>query len=130
MLVMIQFVKHHSLGQKILMCALLVLVGLGITIALNPLMAEISYVVNDLEKVAINKENHRVGRGAYAQAYALFAMSWSVGNIAGPLMCGLIKDKAGWGTMCWALGLLSGTTAVPCFIWSGEGLKVWPFKAE
>lgn len=109
------------------MCVLLFLIGTGITVALNPLMAEISYVVEYLEK----RDGLRYGSGgggAYAQAYALFAMAWSAGNIAGPLMCGLIKDKAGWGVVCWSLGPLSGTTAIPCFIWSGEGWAGRPFQ--
>ena len=131
MLVATQCVKHNGMGQKVLMCALLVGIGSGITIALNPLLAEISYVVDNLEKREPwrYKRKDRHGGGAYAQAYALFAIAWSLGNIAGPLLCGLIKDKSGWAAMCWALGVLSGTTAVPCFIWSGDGYGGWPFKS-
>lgn len=121
-------VTHDTMNQKVLLCILLILIGLGITLALNPLMAEISYVVDDRERqkqlqYATMKTGH--GGGAYAQAYALFSMAWAIGNIAGPLMCGLIKDRAGWSTMCWTLALLSGTTAVPCFVWSGGGWKRW-----
>lgn len=126
-----QYVRHDSMNQKALMCGLLVLIGLGITMALNPLMAEISYVVDDRESRKPLQRSGRIGYGggAYAQAYALFSMAWAIGNIAGPLMCGLIKDKAGWSTMCWTLGLLSGTTAIPCFIWSGGGCKTWRAKS-
>lgn len=128
-LVLTRYIQHDDIGQKVLMCALLVLIGLGITITLNPLMAEISYIADSQGTSArLKPENKRGYGGAYAQAYAVFAMAWSIGNIAGPLMCGLIKDKAGWDTMCWTLGLLSGISAVPCFIWSGEGLSGWPFN--
>lgn len=131
-LVATQYVRHNGIGQKVLMCALLVMIGLGITIALTPLMAEISYVVDDLEKREPRRYRRKAshGGGAYAQAYALFAMAWSVGNIGGPLLCGLIKDEAGWASMCVALAVLSGTTALPCFIWSGEGLQGWPFRSD
>lgn len=118
------------MNQKVLMCGLLVLIGLGITMALNPLMAEISYVVDERESRKPSRRRIGYGGGAYAQAYALFSMAWAIGNIAGPLMCGLIKDQAGWSTMCWTLGLLSGTTAIPCFIWSGGGCKTWRTKSS
>lgn len=128
-LVACQYVQYNSMGHKVLLCGLLFLVGLGITVTLNPLMAEISYIADDAGKSrASESKSNSHGGNTYAQAYALFAMAWSVGNIAGPLWTGLIKDEAGWGTMCWALGILSGTTAIPCFIWSGKGLKGWPFS--
>lgn len=122
-----QYVHSDTMNHKILLCILLILIGLGITLALNPLMAEISYVVDDHESRKPSDPNTKSGHGggAYAQAYALFNMAWAIGNIAGPLMCGSIKDRAGWAVMCWTLALLSGTTAVPCFIWSGGGFKGW-----
>lgn len=128
-LVAARFVTSDSMSQKVLMCALLVLIGLGITLTLSPLSAEISYVVEELEKKEPERysQNGRSAGGSYAQAYALFAMAWSVGNIAGPLFCGLIKDEADWGTMCWALGLISGVTALPCLIWSGG--NIWASRA-
>lgn len=125
-LVVTQLVKENTIGQKVLMCALLMLIGLGITMTLSPLTAEITYVVDELEKKEPERYNKKDshGGGAYAQGYALFGSAWSLGNVVGPLFCGLIKDKAGWGTMCWALGLMSSVTAIPCFIWSG-GTNPW-----
>ena len=120
-LILTRLVTHDSIQQKVLMCFLLVLIGVGITATLNPLMAEISYVVEELEKREPERYRTGYGGGAYGQGYGLFAFAWSIGNVVGPLMCGLIKDNAGWGTMCWSIGLLSGLTALPCYVWSGEG---------
>lgn len=127
--VLVRFVTYDSVGQKVLMCFFLVVVGVGITITLGPLMAEISHIAEEFVARRSESEGGEsdAARSAYAQAYALNAMAWSCGNIAGPLLCGLIKDEYEWGTMCWVLGLLSGLTAIPCFIWSGRPCttRVW-----
>lgn len=125
-LVVTRFVTHNSRGQKILICSLLTFIGLGLTAVLNPLMAEISYVAEKRGSTyarGLGKSGNGHS-GAFAQAYALFLMAYSAGNIVGPLIAGLIKDREGWGTMCLVLGLLSGMAAVPCFVWSGEGKRV------
>lgn len=51
--------------------------------------------------------------GAYAQAYALYNMSYAGAMIVGPIWAGFIKESQGWGTMCWSLGILSAVSAVP-----------------
>ncbi len=50
--------------------------------------------------------------GAYAQAYALYNMSYAGAMIVGPLWAGFIKESQGWSTMCWSLGILSAVSAV------------------
>lgn len=117
-LVLVRFVDHNTLSQKVLLAALLFLIGLGITATLDPLMAEVTLVVEEEEKRA--PENFKKGAGAYGQAYCLFCMAWSVGNIVGPIAAGLIRDRAGWATMGWSLGAMAGVAAVPCAIWSGS----------
>jgi MFS family permease len=131
-IILVRYVTHNSMGQKVLMCFFLFMIGLGITIILGPSMAEVSYIAEEFVSSRpestidmIDKE-----RSAYAQAYALNAMAWSLGNIAGPLLCGLIRDEYGWGTMCWVLGLICGLTAVPCFFWAGRpcSTRIWHRK--
>lgn len=51
--------------------------------------------------------------GAYAQAYALYNMSYAGAMIVGPVWAGFIKETQGWGTMCWSLSILSAVSAVP-----------------
>ncbi|KAB8446242.1 hypothetical protein FH972_025224 [Carpinus fangiana] len=115
-LVLLRYVDHNSLKQKVLLCALLALIGIALDLTFPPVMAEITYVVNA-------KERARPGlfgdRGAYAQAYALFNMAFAGGCLIGPLWGGLIQESAGWGTMAWTLGLLSGVTAIPTALMMG-----------
>ncbi|CAL3972944.1 unnamed protein product, partial [Diplocarpon coronariae] len=43
--VLLRLVKHDSLRQKVLLCALLILIGINLCFLNPPLMAEITYVV-------------------------------------------------------------------------------------
>lgn len=114
--VCLRFVTENTIQHKVLLSALLVLIGASLTCILSPLMAEITYVVDAKEK----KNPGTFGKmGAYAQAYGLFVMSYAAGTLVGPLWGGLVNSTAGWGTMTWTLGLLSASGAVPAFIWTG-----------
>lgn len=133
-IVLVRFVTHNSMGQKVLLCFFLLMIGFGITIILGPSMAEISHIAEEFvrSRPGGTIESVENERSAYAQAYALNAMAWSLGNIAGPLLCGLIRDEHGWGTMCWVLGLVCGMTAVPCFFWSGRpcSIRIWDCRTN
>ncbi|KAF2273440.1 MFS general substrate transporter [Westerdykella ornata] len=119
-LVCLRFVEENSIKDKILLCAMLALIGLTLTFTFPPLMAEISGVVETKEKklLASGKKGYGKG-GAYAQAYALFNVAFAAGCMIGPLIAGAIVEEQGWGTMGWVLGLLSGITSVPVFLWLG-----------
>ncbi|KAF2091264.1 MFS general substrate transporter [Saccharata proteae CBS 121410] len=121
--VLLRLVDHDSLRQKVLLCALLALTGAALVFVMPCVMAEITYVVR-------SKERTRPGlygeKGAYAQAYGLFNMAWAGGALVGPIWAGYVRDSAGWGTMAWSLGLLSGVTAVPALLWTGGWIgKGW-----
>ena len=115
-LVLLRYVTHNSLNQKVLLCALLAFIGLCDALVFAPITAEITYVVEA-------KERKRPGlygsNGAMAQAYGLFNMAWAGGALVGPILAGMVNETAGWGTMAWALGLLSFVTAFPTAIWTG-----------
>jgi MFS family permease len=114
--VCLRFVTENTIRHKVLLSALLVLIGASLTCILSPLMAEITYVVDAKEK----KNPGTFGKtGAYAQAYGLFVMSYAAGALVGPLWGGLVNSTAGWGTTTWTLGLLSASGAVPALIWTG-----------
>jgi MFS family permease len=114
--ILLRLVTHDSIGQKVLLCALLTLIGISLALVMPPLMAEVTYVVEA-------KEKERPGRfgttGAYAQAYGLFIAAFAAGTLIGPIWSGYVKEAAGWGTMSWSLGLFSLAAAVPCFFWTG-----------
>ena len=118
-LTLLQCIDYNSLDQKVLFCALLTLAACCFTMTLDPVMAEIAYVV--AAKAKKNPEAYNAaGNKVYAQAFGLFNTAYSLGNTLGPIIAGLIKDAAGWSTMGWVLGLLGGLTAVPVMLWSGK----------
>lgn len=91
-------------------------------------MAEISAVVVSIEKA---KPGVFGTQGAMAQAYALFNLAFAAGCLVGPVWGGMVNERAGWGTMCWSLGVWSFATAGPVGvlvggkIWEGRMGKIW-----
>ncbi|KAH8813022.1 MFS transporter-like protein [Xylogone sp. PMI_703] len=114
--VLLRLVTHDSLRQKVLLCALLALIGFTLTVAMTPLMAEITYVVEAKEK---RSPGIFGPTGAYAQAYGLFVFAFAAGTLVGPVWSGFVRDNDGWGTMTWSLALFSLSGAVPALIWTG-----------
>ncbi|KAA6415862.1 MAG: MFS transporter [Lasallia pustulata] len=115
-LVLLRLVDHDSVGQKVLLCALLALLGAALTMVMTPLLAEITYVVEAKEK----KKPEAFGAGgAYAQAYGLFNVAFAAGSLVGPIWAGFVEQRAGWSTMSWTLGLVSAVSAVPVVVYSG-----------
>lgn len=119
-LVCLRFVDSNTIGNKMLICALLFIIGLSLTLTFPPFMAEFSAVVEAKEKkmIANGMRGYGVG-GAYAQAYALFNMAFAAGCTLGPLLAGFIVEQQGWSTMAWILGLLSAVAAAPTLFWMG-----------
>jgi MFS family permease len=114
--VLLRLVTHDSIGQKVLLAALLVFIGLCISLVFAPLMADIDHAVALEEK----KRPGSMGkRGAAAQGFGLFNLAYALGTLIGPLWAGFVVQNGGWGTMGWSLGLLSGVCAVTTFAWSG-----------
>jgi Major Facilitator Superfamily len=84
--VLLRLVSHNSLGQKVLFCALLSLIGVALTLAMPPLMAEITYVVEAKERESPGRFGNT---GAYAQAYGLFVTALAAGTLIGPVWVSL-----------------------------------------
>lgn len=121
-LTLLRYTTGDTLVHKILLISLLTLASCCLTLTLNPVMAEVAYVVN-----AQAKENPQVygdiGGKGYAQAYGMFSTSYCLGNTIGPIFAGTIKNAAGWSTMGWSFGLISALTAIPVMLWSGSPAK-------
>ncbi|KAH6985007.1 major facilitator superfamily domain-containing protein [Ilyonectria sp. MPI-CAGE-AT-0026] len=115
-LICLRFVSENSMAQKVMLCGLLVGIGIAMACVFGPLMAEINWAVQcdeeDSDEVPV------------AQAYGLYNMAFSGGTMLGPIMGGLIRDTAGWGTVGWSLGLVSFVSAIPQLIWTGGPLGV------
>ena len=116
-LILLRLVDHDTLRQKVLLCALLALIGLFLTLALTPIMAEVTYAVMDKEKA--RPEGYYGENGAYAQAYSLFNMAWAGGCMVGPLLAGLVVNSRGWPTATLILGCVSAFTVLPVVVWTG-----------
>jgi len=123
-MILLRLVDHDSTSQKVLICALLAFIGLFLTLALTPLMAEITYTVMDMESEM--PSGYFGDNGAYAQAYSLFNIAWAAGCMVGPLLAGMIVDSKGWSTATLVLGCISLNTAVPVVIWTGGNM--WRVK--
>jgi len=115
-LVLLRFVDHDGIRQIILLCALFACLGLALSMAMTPLLAEITYVVGHKEK---SHPGAFGGKGAYAMAYGLFNMAFAGGMLIGPIWGGFVTLKKGWGTMCWTLAVLSIAGAVVAELWVG-----------
>jgi MFS family permease len=115
-LVLLRLVTRNSMRQIVLLCALLAIIGFCVAITAAPLLLEINSAVAVMERanpMTFGKN------GATAQGYGLFICAFAGGSLAGPLIAGLIKDRFGWGTMAWVLGLLSGVISPFVLLWLG-----------
>ncbi|KAL5335390.1 major facilitator superfamily domain-containing protein [Aspergillus crustosus] len=106
---LLQLVTRDTTGQKVLLIALLFVAGLAAALKTVSLMVEVSHVVEEMEK----KYPGIFGdKGGTAQAYGLFNVAWSGGQVAGPLMAGWLVTWGGWGRMVTVFGVVCGGTAV------------------
>ena len=85
--VCLRFVDGDDMRDKVLLCALLVLLGLSINLATPPLLVEIVYVIEQKER---DNPGMFGERGAYAQAYGLFNVAWAAGCLIGMLSAAVL----------------------------------------
>lgn len=100
-LVLLRFIKHHSIEQIVELCVLLCMIGFSVMFISTPLMAGVSHIITDLG-----------GDECGALAYGFYNFAFAAGTSLGPIWGGLVLDSAGWGTMGWSIGLLCGFTVV------------------
>lgn len=119
-LILLRIVDHSGTRQIVILCTLLALLGIALTILMTPLLAEITYILNE-------KERRHPGlfgkKGACAQAYGLFNCAFAGGMLVGPLWAGFVVQKAGWSTMCLSLGMLAAVSAIPAFLFTNGWIR-------
>ncbi|KAF4967799.1 hypothetical protein FSARC_4691 [Fusarium sarcochroum] len=113
--VCLRFVDENTIQDKVLLCGLLVGVGITMACIFGPLMAEITW--------SVQGEDGTEGAGQIAQAYGLYNMAYSGGSLVGPIMGGMIKDSAGWGTVGWSLGIFVFVSTFPTVLYTGGPLS-------
>ena len=98
-------VREKSLGQEILCCALLSLVGVGLTLILTPLAADVFHEAQSLGA----RHPQALGEGiAFIHAYSGFNLALGLATAVGPPFVGALYEWAGWrATMCALAGLLA-----------------------
>ncbi|KAJ2894770.1 major facilitator superfamily domain-containing protein [Zalerion maritima] len=119
-LICLRFVTQDTIGHKVLMCALLALLGVSLYFSSIPLMAEISYIIED-------KERRHPGifgkKGVYGIAYGLFNTFFALGGTIGSLVSGYLMEGPGWGTTMWVLGLWCASGGIVVGLWLGGGFE-------
>ncbi|KAM0718452.1 hypothetical protein Q7P37_005522 [Cladosporium fusiforme] len=114
-LVCLRFVDHNTLNQKVLLCALLALIGACAAGRLGIYSAQVDHAVSEHAGARPDLLSHEK---AIAQAQGIWAASYSTGCAVGPIWGGLIQGAAGWKTETWTLTLLSGSAAVVVFLFA------------
>lgn len=117
-LVCLRFVTENTIGHKVLLGALLAILGVTLTFANTPLMAEITYAI-DAEEAASPGVFGK--NGVYGLGYGLFCTSFALGGSVGSLMSGYVMDGAGWETLTWVLGVWMASGAVVVALGVGGG---------
>ncbi|KAK3328319.1 major facilitator superfamily domain-containing protein [Cercophora scortea] len=110
LLVCLRFVSENTLEQKILLCALLALLGVTLlALANTPLMAEMTYAIDaqEADQPGFWGEN-----GVYGIAYGLWTFAFALGGTIGSIMSGYLHAGPGWATMAWSLAIWSFVGAV------------------
>ncbi|KAK9237505.1 major facilitator superfamily domain-containing protein [Lipomyces kononenkoae] len=111
--VLLRLPENSSIGDIVLLFALLTLLGLSSCMLLPSSMAEISTCVTAAER----KKPGVFGKGgAYGLAFGLFNLAYSAGSVFGPLF---VTGTKGWGTATWALGLICFVSAIPAILFTG-----------
>lgn len=109
-LVCLHLVTSNTIEHKILLCALLALLGATImALATTPLMAEMTYAIDEreAEQPGIWGE-----KGVYGIAYGLWTTAFALGGTIGSIMAGYLNAGPGWGPTAWCLAAWAALGAV------------------
>ncbi|KKK18739.1 hypothetical protein P175DRAFT_0438021 [Aspergillus ochraceoroseus IBT 24754] len=113
---LLRLVSGNDIGHKVLMCALLVVLGMGMAVLFPLVLAENSYAASEQAQEAPSTFGEQ---GVMGLAYGFANSAYAAGSIAGPFLAGFIRASAGWGTMTLVLGLLTGVSALPVLLYFG-----------
>ncbi len=109
-LVCLRFVTSNTMAHKVLLCALLAVLGITIlTLATTPLMAEMTYAIEerDAQQPGIWGE-----KGVYGIAYGLWTTAFALGGTVGSIQAGYLNAGPGWGTASWSVAIWAVVGAV------------------
>jgi MFS family permease len=113
---LLRLVHENTTHDKILLGALLTLLGFTYTFASTPLMAEITYVIQAEEA---RQPGVFGATGVFGMGYGLFTFSFALGGTLGSLISGYLVAEVGWNTMSWALATWMGVGGIVVGLWVG-----------
>ncbi|PKY03266.1 MFS transporter [Aspergillus campestris IBT 28561] len=105
----LRYVTENLLSHKILLCALLALIGACVGIVETPVMVEVTRLALD---APVASPGALGGKALIALACGLSNGFFAAGALMGPFLGGYIRDYAGWTTMSWALAVPMGVCGV------------------
>lgn len=120
LLICLQFVTESTLAHQILLCSLLGGIGLCMACIIGPLMAEITW--------SIQEDSQDFTVVPYATAYGLYNCAFSLGAIFGPILGGIIRDRVGMWAVGLSFGVITAFTAVVCGLFTGGPLRQRCFR--
>lgn len=107
--ILLRLITTNSTHDKILLIIFLFFAGLASVLQMVSLMVEVHYIVERIENEHPSLFGHQ---GGTAQAYGLYNVAWSGGQVLGPLLAGFLVENNGWQTMVSVFGVMSGMTAM------------------
>ncbi|KAH8886584.1 MFS general substrate transporter [Thozetella sp. PMI_491] len=105
--------EYHAL-----LIVLLSLIGITLSLASLPLMAEISYAIKEKAAADPGVWGSRGARGVTALSYGLFCMAFAVGGVLGSMVGGYIYALMGWNAFCISMAAVCGGGAGVVAIWT------------
>ncbi|KAL2797610.1 major facilitator superfamily domain-containing protein [Aspergillus keveii] len=118
---LLQLVTENTTHDKILLYILLFFAGLAAALKTVALMVEVNHVVEEKEKECPGIFGEQ---GGTAQAYGLYNVAWSGGQVLGPLVAGWLVEWKGWATMVSVFGIVSGGMAVVLAVTSKDVVRL------
>ncbi|KAF2083716.1 MFS general substrate transporter [Saccharata proteae CBS 121410] len=113
----LRFVHAGGKHEVIVLCAILVLCGIGLAMINAPSLVEAGTVVERYHRA--NPELFGES-GPYAQLYGMNSMIWCGGLTVGPLVAGALKERVGYGNMNAVLAGLCGVAVLVAWFFVGE----------
>ena len=93
------------------------LAGIGLTLILASLAADMFYEIDFL--VEMNPEVF--GKvGVYAQAYSLLCCAMGLGTALGPILAGVLLEKAGWQITHSVLAIICAAGSIGVYQYTGR----------
>ena len=115
-LILLRLVNYDERSAVITLVGLLFWFGCAVSLAMPPMMTEVTYVVEEQEERCPGIFGPY---GAYSQAYGLTNAAFAGGALVGPLYAGFIRESLGWPTMSLVMGVLSAVMAVFALVMTG-----------